>query len=156
MTIDRTPNNGAAAPPQSLSLSRSPSQALTIGSVAHSKRRGARARGKGNCTIILILCNRFSCRVLPLGGFHRHTAMPPENDPTVSKRLTYDQLDGCACVVWGSNQRPMLPLGLETSISSEVFRCDRDECAVDPAEVQRNRLTGPSTLRLLSRVGWEA
>jgi hypothetical protein len=51
--------------------------------------------------------------------------------------LTAEQLDGRACVVCGSNQRPMIPLGLETSTSSEVFRCDRDECAVDPAEVQR-------------------
>lgn len=57
--------------------------------------------------------------------------------PDMRGRLTPVQLDGCACVVCGSNQRPMIPLGLETSTSTEVFRCDRDECAVDPAEVQR-------------------
>lgn len=53
------------------------------------------------------------------------------------RRLTHAQLDGCACVVCGDSFRAMLPLGLETKISSEVFRCDRAECDVAPAEVQR-------------------
>ena len=61
----------------------------------------------------------------------------PSGSSVTRGQLTPEQLDGCACVVCGSNQRPMIPLGLETSTSSEVFRCDRDECAVDAAEVQR-------------------
>lgn len=52
------------------------------------------------------------------------------------RRLTRDQLDGCACVVCGDNFRPMLPLGLQTKISSEVFRCERADCEVSPGDVQ--------------------
>ena len=46
---------------------------------------------------------------------------------TESKHLTFEQLDGQACVVCGENFRPMIPLGLETSTSTEVFRCDFGE-----------------------------
>ncbi len=55
---------------------------------------------------------------------------------TELKRLTPEQLDGRACVVCGENFRPMVPLGLETSMSTEVFHCDREECAISPDTVQ--------------------
>jgi hypothetical protein len=63
----------------------------------------------------------------------------PSGKPAAARsgRLTPEQLNGCACVDCGSNQRAMIPLGLETSTSTEIFRCDRDECAVDLGEVQR-------------------
>jgi Domain of unknown function (DUF6429) len=68
------------------------------------------------------------------GSERTFSAVPASARP---RELTQEQLNGCACVVCGSNQRPMVPLGLETSLSPEVFRCDREECAVDPGEVQR-------------------
>lgn len=54
-----------------------------------------------------------------------------------AKRLNREQLDGLACVVCGENCRPMIPLGVETSTSSDVFRCDREECAVSPEIAQQ-------------------
>lgn len=50
--------------------------------------------------------------------------------------LTPAQLDGCACVVCAASHRPMLPLGIETRSSSELFACDRPECAADPAQIR--------------------
>ena len=49
--------------------------------------------------------------------------------------LTPSQLDGCACVICATSHRPMLPLGLETRSSSELFHCDRPECAATPAQI---------------------
>lgn len=66
-----------------------------------------------------------------------HSKTKQTHDQRHVRRLTHDQLDGCACVVCGDSFRPMLPLGLGTKISSEVFRCDRAECEVSPEEVQR-------------------
>ena len=71
-------------------------------------------------------------------GRENPVATPTPGPAAASRgRLTAEQLNGCACVVCGSNQRAMIPLGLETSTSTEVFRCDREECAVDPGEVQK-------------------
>ncbi|EIQ01603.1 hypothetical protein OpiT1DRAFT_00175 [Opitutaceae bacterium TAV1] len=53
------------------------------------------------------------------------------------KTLSYDQLNGTHCVVCGEMWGVGIALGLETSVSTEVFRCDRVECVVEPAEVQR-------------------
>lgn len=50
--------------------------------------------------------------------------------------LTPAQLDGCACVACGDSHRPMIPLGIETRSSTELFRCNRPECATTAAEVQ--------------------
>ncbi len=46
------------------------------------------------------------------------------------KLLSYEQMDGRACICCGRGDRGMVPLGLETSVSSEVFRCDDPACDV--------------------------
>ena len=53
--------------------------------------------------------------------------------------LNQDQLDGCACVTCGDIHRAMIPLGIETRSSTELFRCDRPECAVE-VDTVRNRI----------------
>jgi hypothetical protein len=53
--------------------------------------------------------------------------------------LNAEQLNGCACVTCGDNHRPMIPLGIETKLSTELFACNRSECTVDP-DVIRNRI----------------
>lgn len=53
--------------------------------------------------------------------------------------LNQAQLAGCACVACSDSYRPMIPLGIETRSSTELFRCNRPECAVDP-DVIRNRI----------------
>lgn len=54
------------------------------------------------------------------------------------KILTRAQLDGLACVVCGADHRPQVPVpGVETRLSTHLFRCDREECRVAPAEVRR-------------------
>ncbi len=75
---------------------------------------------------------------------HGETTVVGKDAGTVSqcrsapvRQLSRGQLDGCACVVCGDNFRPMLPLGLETKISSDVFRCDRPECVVETSQVKR-------------------
>jgi hypothetical protein len=55
---------------------------------------------------------------------------------TTTEPLTPAQLDGCACVICGESSRPMLPLGIETRSSSDLFACDRPECAADVAHVR--------------------
>lgn len=61
--------------------------------------------------------------------------------------LNPTQLDGCACVTCGESHRPMLPIGIETRSSSDLFRCDRAECAVD-LSVIRQRI--PTAARVTS------
>jgi hypothetical protein len=44
--------------------------------------------------------------------------------------LTEVQCDGRACVVCESDHRPMVPVpGVETTLSTHLFHCDRTECA---------------------------
>lgn len=39
------------------------------------------------------------------------------------------QLEGSACIVCFRSDREMVPIGLQTSLSSEIFRCS--ECVID-------------------------
>jgi hypothetical protein len=43
--------------------------------------------------------------------------------------LSADQLSGCACIICGRGDRPMLPLYVETPTSTMVFHCRTCDCS---------------------------
>lgn len=56
---------------------------------------------------------------------------------TKTRPLNTAQCDGCACVACGDSHRPMIPVpAVETRLSTQLFHCDRPECATTPAEVR--------------------
>lgn len=59
-----------------------------------------------------------------------------KQEARAKQALTPAQLNGCACVACGDSHRPMIPLGIETRTSSELFVCNRSECTVDPDAIR--------------------
>ena len=41
--------------------------------------------------------------------------------------LTLEQLNGAACAVCGATDRPLTPIGVDTTMHTELRRCDRCE-----------------------------
>ena len=46
-----------------------------------------------------------------------------------ARPLNSDQMSGCACVVCGRGDRPLVPIMVETEWSTMLFHCDAPECA---------------------------